>query len=260
MLYRFYRLLNPEFEYCFYIEAEPKLAAGELDILKWLLAETFEPEKFSQESFLLKHGNDVIEMGPRLNFETAYSTNAVAVCHSCGVGKVRRLERSRRYLIGPDTDRESFIQNRYDRMTECVYEEPLTSFETGIVPEEVYEVCLLQKGMEALKEVNRRLGLGFDQWDLDFYFDLFVNRIGRNPTNVECFQLSQANSEHSRHWFFKGQLIIDGKKVPYTLLDLIKKPLQVNRSNSLIAFKDNSGAIKGFDINTIICKEPGFCS
>ncbi len=260
MLYSFYRAVRSDFEHCFYIDTVSELNSNEFNKLKWLLAETFEPEKFSSESFLAKLNNDIIEIGPRLNFETAYSTNAVAICNSCGIDKITRFERSRRYLLKAGIDKSKFIESNHDRMTECVYSKPLSSFETGISPQKVYEVPLLQKGMEALKEVNQSLGLGFDKWDLDFYFNLFVNKIKRNPTNVECFQLSQANSEHSRHWFFKGQLIIDEKKVPDTLMDLIKYPLKVNGSNSLIAFKDNSGAIKGFNINTIIPNKPGFCS
>ena len=104
------------------------------------------------------------------------------------------------------------------------------------------------------------MGLGLDGWDMDFYYDLFTNKIKRDPTNVECFQLSQANSEHSRHWFFKGRLIIDGREVPETLMQLIRKPLDANPSNSLIAFKDNSSAIRGYKINTIIPEKPGYCS
>ncbi|MGM0368259.1 MAG: phosphoribosylformylglycinamidine synthase, partial [Actinomycetota bacterium] len=260
MLYRFYRSINTNFEYCFYIEANKDLEERDYNTLKWLLAETFQPDKFSKNSFLDRKNNNIVEIGPRLNFETAYSTNAVAICHSCGLDKVTRLERSRRYLLSPDTDTGHFIESHHDRMTECVYPKPLTTFETGINPEPVYEVPLMEKGMQALKEVNQQLGLGLDSWDLDFYFDLFVNKINRNPTNVECFQLSQANSEHSRHWFFKGKLVIDGKKMPETLLELIKQPLKDNPANSLIAFSDNSGAIKGFDLNTIICQKPGYCS
>lgn len=33
--------------------------------------------------------------------------------------------------------------------------------------------------------------------------DLFVNKLKRDPTSVELFDLAQSNSEHSRHWFFK---------------------------------------------------------
>ena len=39
------------------------------------------------------------------------------------------------------------------------------------------------------------------------------SKVGRNPTSVECFDMAQSNSEHSRHWFFCGELVLDGKKV-----------------------------------------------
>ena len=32
-----------------------------------------------------------------------------------------------------------------------------------------------------------------DDWDLDYYTDLFQNKIRRNPTSVECFDLAQSN-------------------------------------------------------------------
>ncbi|MBN1298722.1 MAG: phosphoribosylformylglycinamidine synthase, partial [Actinobacteria bacterium] len=66
-----------------------------------------------------------------------------------------------------------------------------------------------------------------------------------------CYQLSQANSEHSRHWFFKGRMVIDGEIMTKTLMQIIKSTLETNPSNSIIAFKDNSGAIKGYSIYTI---------
>lgn len=42
----------------------------------------------------------LIEIGPKLNIITAYSTNAVSVLKSVGLGKkINRLERSTLYLI-----------------------------------------------------------------------------------------------------------------------------------------------------------------
>lgn len=35
-------------------------------------------------------------------------------------------------------------------------------------------------------------GLAFDSWDLDYYTSMF-QRIKRNPTSVECFDLAQSN-------------------------------------------------------------------
>lgn len=37
-----------------------------------------------------------------------------------------------------------------------------------------------------------RAGLAFDSWDLDYYTALF-QRVKRNPTSVECFDLAQSN-------------------------------------------------------------------
>ncbi len=274
MIQRFYRLIDKNFEYCYYIETSEPLSISELKILKWLIAETFEPEKFGKESLSGNRHKKVIEIGPRLNFETAFSTNAVAICCSCGLIKVTRFERSRCYLIPRDADSSEFLSKNHDRMTECVYQKPLDNFEIGIKPEGVYLIPLIKEkkgeegkfddsqgqGIDALKNFNRKLGLGMDEWDISFYHNLFVNVIKRNPTNVECFQLGQSNSEHSRHWFFKGKLVIDGVTAPEALMEIIKEPLEANPSNSLIAFKDNSSGIVGFKISTIIPERPGICS
>ncbi|MFA5354822.1 MAG: phosphoribosylformylglycinamidine synthase, partial [Thermodesulfovibrionales bacterium] len=99
-----------------------------------------------------------------------------------------------------------------------------------------------------------------DDWDIDYYYNLFVHDLKRNPTNVECFDLGQSNSEHSRHWFFRGRLVIDGKEVPDTLMRIVKEPYKRNPNNSVIAFNDNSSAIRGFEIRTITPEKPGMPS
>ncbi len=256
-------------EFCFNVQVSAGLTDNEMNVLKWLLAETFEPQNFSNHSFFDTADTDenysVLEVGPRMNFTTAWSTNAVSVCHSCGLTGIERVERSRRYRFILDKDiftssGEAFIPSLisrhgalfFDRMTECTYPEPIRSFEPGFSPAPVFEVKLIEEGKAALEKINREMGLGFDEWDIDYYYNLFVNDIGRNPTNVECFDLSQSNSEHSRHWFFKGRLLIDGEEADATLIDLIKRPLENNPSNSIIAFKDNSSAIRGYRCRTII--------
>ena len=259
-MHRFYRRIDKNFEYCFYIETSAPLVTEDLYVLGWLLAETFEPESFGKNSFIGHRQQTIIEIGPRLNFETAFSTNAVAICHACGLKKISRIELSKRYVLLPDTDRLQFIDTHHDRMTECTYPRPLETFDTGIVPENVYRVPLMEEGIESLMEVNRKIGLGMDEWDISFYYGLFANTLSRNPTNVECFQLAQANSEHSRHWFFKGRLVIDGKKASQTLFQVIKSTLHANPSNSIIAFKDNSSGISGYTIWTIVPGCPGTCS
>ena len=254
-------------EFCFYVEADTVLLPDEADLLRWLLSETFEPENFSGESFLNRQEETagwhyILETGPRMNFTTAWSTNAVSVCRACGLAKIKRIERSRRYGIQASAELtsealEKFSVQLYDRMTECLYPERLTSFETGLVPEPVYTVRVIEEGRKALEKINGEMGLGLDEWDIDYYYRLFAGDIGRNPTNVECFDLSQSNSEHSRHWFFKGTLIIDGCEVPGNLMSIVRAPLDRAPNNSVIAFSDNSSAIRGFDIRTILPERPG---
>lgn len=57
------------------------------------------------------------------------------------------------------------------------------------------------------------MGLAYDEWDLDYYTALFRDDMKRDPTNVELFDIAQSNSEHSRHWFFRGYIVIDGQPV-----------------------------------------------
>jgi phosphoribosylformylglycinamidine synthase len=261
-------------EYCFNIAASDSLSFEEAGILRWLLSETFEPENFSDRSFLGADSDisSIIEVGPRMNFTTAWSTNAVSVCHACGLRKIRRIERSRRYKLTFNDQSSVGSRQRadfytslvtrhssllYDRMTECPYPGTLTTFETGTKPEPVYTVRLIEEGRDALRKMNIEMGLGLDEWDIEYYYNLFVNEIGRNPTNVECFDLGQSNSEHSRHWFFKGGLIIDGEEMPGNLMDIIREPLSANPNNSIIAFRDNSSAIRGYNILSIFPESSG---
>ncbi len=50
----------------------------------------------------------------------------------------------------------------------------------------------------------------------------------RNPTIVEIMDLNNANSEHSRHGFFKGKQIIDGREQDKTLFDLVSDTLDAH--------------------------------
>jgi len=66
-------------------------------------------------------------------------------------------------------------------MTECPYRSPLTTFETGVKPEPVRVIPLREQGRAALEGINREMGLGLDDWDLDYYTNLFVKDIKRDP-------------------------------------------------------------------------------
>jgi phosphoribosylformylglycinamidine synthase len=244
---------SDHFEYCFNIETSSPLNASELSVLRQILAEGFISESISAKS-AFQDRSEVVELGPRMNFATAYSTNITSICQTCGIEKVVRIERSRRYRLSPGIDKFRFIQEHHDRMTECPYDQPLQTFETGIVPEPVFEIPLQENGPDSLLEIP---GLAMDEWDRNLYYDYFVREERRNPTIVEIRDLDNANSEHSRHGYFKGKQLIDGIAMPETLLNIVKSTLKANPSNSLIAFKDNSSGIRGYDCWTIVPEQPG---
>ncbi len=65
------------------------------------------------------------QVGPRMSFSTAWCANALSICTSCGLGKVDRIEVSRRYLLRASAplsadERAKFAALVHDRMTEQV--------------------------------------------------------------------------------------------------------------------------------------------
>lgn len=256
-MYLFFKKITNELEHCFYIDSSKESTPDKELILKKILSDGFLFKDIHTKSTIDSKHKKVIEIGPRLSFTTAFSTNAVAVCHASGLNHILRIEKSKRYAVSKNTNDSEFIKKYCDRMTESHYKKPLETFDTNIEPEKTYTIPLLEEGINALKKINKELGLGMDEWDEKFYYNLFVKDFKRNPTNVECFQLGQANSEHSRHWFFNGKLIIDNKEIPETLFNIVRAPLKANKNNSTIAFKDNSSAIRGNNITTIIPRTPG---
>ncbi|SDP29847.1 phosphoribosylformylglycinamidine synthase [Desulforhopalus singaporensis] len=247
-----YRKIDETRAYCYNIESSRPLTPEEIRCLRLILADGFLVETVQETPVL--SGDRVVEVGPRMNFATAWSSNMVSICQSTGLGVVTRVERSRRYVVPEGVDLQEFIDRNHDRMTECHYPEKLTTFETGVVPEAVYEVDLIAKGADGLTELP---GVSMDEWDRNLYYDYFVRQKGRNPTIVEIMDLNNANSEHSRHGFFKGRQVIDGEEKQKTLFDLVRETLDANPRGSLVAFKDNSSVVKGYEIDTIVPRSPG---
>jgi phosphoribosylformylglycinamidine synthase len=206
------------------------------------------------------------QVGPRLNFSTAWSANAVSIFRSCGLAKVTRAECSRRFrLRGVDGTKFEltpaqlaiFAAEVHDRMTECVYTEPLRSFASNITPKPVMTIPVMTRGQAALESINKEMGLAFDEWDLNYYTSLFKDDLQRDPTNVELFDIAQSNSEHSRHWFFRGALTVDGKPINETLFKMVKATLDAAPHNSVIGFNDNSSAICGYEVDALWPSSPG---
>lgn len=257
-------------ELCYNVELNGSncLSVEQKDVLRWLFTPPYSASLSEEPSLKPVDEAKLVEIGPRLNFSTAWSTNAVSICQSAGLNQVTRVELSYRHLIKSqdghnsvlkDGEMERLICCLYDSMTQCVYPQPITSFAVDVRPQEVFEVDILGKGRAALEMANDELGLAFDSWDLDYYTALF-QRVKRNPTSVECFDLAQSNSEHSRHWFFRGRMIIDGEEQKETLFSLIMGTQHHSNQNNVIKFCDNSSGIKGMELECMYPTNPAQAS
>ena len=88
-----YRQVSNQMEFCFNIETAEPLAEEEISRLQFLLADGFIQESVSVKSYFNHSEKEVVELGPRLNFATAWSSNMVSICHATGLNRVTRIER-----------------------------------------------------------------------------------------------------------------------------------------------------------------------
>lgn len=233
--------------------------------MKWILKNAQEEDNLQSSSKLSASKSQLlIEIGPRFNFSTPDSTNSVSIFHAAQLKSVKRIEVSIRYLISFDgetsiTAKEEAIllDHLGDKMTQCLYKQeniPQNSFDERLPrskDDAWYIVPIMSKGKQALMDINSKLGLAFDNWDIDYYTNLFTNILKRDPTSVELFDCAQSNSEHSRHWFFKGKMIVEGREEESSLIQMIGDTQKTSNQNNTIKFSDNSSAIHGFKHKTL---------
>ena len=189
-------ILRIDTESCFNVQLSTDLNEQDTARLEWLLAETFDKGGLTLETSSLTTSDDnvvVLEFGPRMTFTSAFSSNATSICAACGLDSVLRLERSRRYAItftssvNTDETVATIKALLHDRMTEEEYVTPLTSFEAGVETKEIQWVPIMEEGRAALEKINDEMGLGFDEWDLNYYTELFQVRYVVVVVDIVCW-------------------------------------------------------------------------
>ncbi len=250
-------------ERVFYVDSSRLLRPEELEILCWLMRETFEPTRLTAQTQL---NGQALEVGPRINRITPYSTNAVSICQACGLDSITRFEEARRFQIVLQNgaqlssgQRERIYALIHDRMTETPYPNPLATFDLGIKPEPVRVIPVLKEGAAALRAANKMLGTAFSEQMMDYIIQ-YYRGIGRDPTDVELFGFGQLNSEHCRHHLFNGTFVIDGQVMPYSLFEMIKATTAANPGNVLVAYKDNAAVISGKEVLAFLPEDPSYPS
>lgn len=178
------KITGVETESCFNVLKTSELSDIQSQRLEWLLAETFDKANLRLEKSAFDveptDGNTctwLAEFGPRMTFTSAFSSNAVSICKSCDL-PIGRLELSRRYrfLLTSDLSDKAIVLLKsmlHDKMTEEEYKTPLTTFDSGARPTPVKTIPIMEQGRPALEKINEEMGLGFDDFDLDYYTKLF---------------------------------------------------------------------------------------
>jgi len=168
-------------------------------------------------------------IAPYTNFITTDSTTLIEIITKCqllpatyGI-KLIRIE-----LIIPILAQESKPEPEFDKLTHCIYSSLLE------YKQQANQTVLdVQQDYQPLSEQDLVQQLCIKSLNFDFPVAKF---------DVEDWK--QCNSEHSRHWFFRTPIPYLGNR---SLFDLVKSTLTENpraQTNSLVAFSDNSSAVK----------------
>jgi len=170
-------------------------------------------------------------IGPRKEMITPWSTNAVEITQNMGIEGIRRIEQFR--ITSKNTLYDPMLEEIYNELNQSV-------FSINIKPEPI-------KYIENIAEYNTQEGLALSDEEIK-YLEHVSKKLNRPLTDSEVFGFSQVNSEHCRHKIFNGIFIIDGKQMPESLFELIKKTTKSNPNYVVSAYKDNVAFIEGPEI------------
>jgi len=230
--------------YHYFCQVQRDLTQEETDRLRQLLdVDEAEAQSCPDSKLLL--------VVPRPGTISPWSSKATDIAHCCGLNEIERLERGisfeLRYQTAPLPEQLLQIEvYLHDRMTEVVLHslaEATLLFhhaEPGILS----EIDLTSRGIDALLQANREMGLALSSDEIDYLLDYFT-RIQRNLTDVELMMFAQANSEHCRHKIFNADWIIDGIPQPHSLFGMIRHTHQSHPQHTIVAYSDNAAILEG---------------
>ncbi|MBX2911870.1 MAG: phosphoribosylformylglycinamidine synthase [Cyclobacteriaceae bacterium] len=202
------------------VEAAHSLAQEDIQKLTWLFSGAIFDNSLSLA------GNFI---GPRKEMVSPWSTNAVEIAQNMGIDGIARIEEFIEAGNG-QAAHDPMLQRTYNGLDQEI-------FNIRHQPEPVIEIADL--GAYSANE-----GLALSQEEIA-YLNGVSEQLGRKLTDSEVFGFSQVNSEHCRHKIFNGTFIIDGREMPETLFQLIKKTSKENPNYIVSAYSDNVAFIKG---------------
>lgn len=199
-------------------------------------------------SNLYNHPNTLSELNngfyaPYTNYYTTFSTTIISLLERLDIsnpGDIIRIEEIY------NTPQDPLIFKYYTNLSN--YREFILESHSNIINELVYFQAIRNQPhlLDSITNISPILSLGYQsrnqsEHNSHYHLDTY--------SYFDLMSWIQCNSEHSRHWVFRTPL----KHYPDTsdtnLLELIKTTLSNSaRTNSIIAFCDNSSAIQGIEI------------
>lgn len=204
----------------FVTQTDRELSSEDISKLIWL---------FGNQPKINMASLDAFFVGPRAAMITPWSTNATEITQNMGISGILRIEEYKAVDKGY-ADFDPMLFQKYNGLSQDI-------FTIDIRPEPILEI-------DDIAVYNENEGLALSKEEVG-YLEQVAKKMNRKLTDSEVFGFSQVNSEHCRHKIFNGTFIIDGKEMPSSLFQLIKKTSKENPNDIVSAYKDNVAFVKG---------------
>ncbi len=197
-----------------------RLGQKDIDKLRWLYGDATPEDSETMDGYYI---------GPRREMVTPWSTNAVEITQNMGIEGILRIEE---YFPVKDesAEHDPMLQRMYKGLGQEI-------FTVNIAPVPIRQI-------EDLESYNEEEGLALSPEEIEYLRNV-EKRLNRKLTDSEIFGFAQINSEHCRHKIFGGTFIIDGKEMPSSLFQMIKKTTKENPHKIISAYKDNVAFAQG---------------
>ncbi len=205
------------------VEAARSLVDTDIEKLTWLFSGAIFDNSPSLTGFFV---------GPRKEMVSPWSTNAVEMTQTMGLAGIVRIEEFIT-VAAPDAPHDPMLQRVYHDLDQNIFS----------IKHEPEAICTI----DDIAAYSNKEGLALSEEEIDYLVKV-ASKLGRKLTDSEVFGFSQVNSEHCRHKIFNGTFLIDGREMPETLFQLIKKTSKQNPNYIVSAYSDNVAFIKGSKI------------
>ncbi|WP_340153075.1 phosphoribosylformylglycinamidine synthase [uncultured Marivirga sp.] len=181
-----------------------------------------------------------IYVGPRKEMVSPWSTNAVEITQTMGLTGIFRIE----------------VFESIDKLSDII--DPMLQAKYQGLNKDIFTIDKQPDAVELIEDIasyNEKEGLALSIEEIE-YLEQVSKDLARPLTDSEVFGFSQVNSEHCRHKIFNGTFVIDGKEMPHTLFQMIKRTSKENPNRIVSAYKDNVAYVEGPEVEQFSSPNP----